>query len=77
VLDGADENSMITDAEIESPRGWFAGEWIDANLDVQGRLKGRWIASEEGKGFFHGIWGMLCSRAFLPDDSDGGCAEDE
>ncbi len=54
------------------PRGWFAGEWIDANLNVQGRLKGRWIASDEGRGFFHGIWGMRCGRGFLFDEIGAG-----
>jgi len=44
------------------PHGWFSGEWIDENINVQGRLRGHWIAAEEGKGLFHGIWGMRCSR---------------
>lgn len=64
------------DADIRRPRGWFAGEWIDANLNVQGRLRGRWIASEDGKGFFHGIWGMRCNRGFLFDDGSGVYEED-
>jgi hypothetical protein len=40
--------------------GWFRGEWIDDTYRVQGALKGHWIASEEGMGYFHGIWGMKC-----------------
>jgi hypothetical protein len=64
------------DRGVRPPRGWFAGEWIDANWNVQGRLKGRWIAAEEGKGFFHGIWGMKCSRGFLLDDGSGGYPEE-
>jgi hypothetical protein len=43
-------------------RGWFAGEWIDGNVNVQGKLKGHWIAVAKGVGFFHGIWGMRCSE---------------
>jgi hypothetical protein len=56
------------------PHGWFAGEWVDANLNVQGRLKGRWIASDRGGGFFHGVWGMRCDRAFRMDDDAVGYA---
>ncbi|MFA4947128.1 MAG: hypothetical protein WC674_01305 [Candidatus Krumholzibacteriia bacterium] len=65
------------DRGIRPPRGWFAGEWIDAKANVQGKLKGRWIASEEGKGFFHGIWGMRCGRGFLLDDSNEETTEDD
>jgi hypothetical protein len=61
---------------VRPPRGWFAGEWIDAKYDVQGRLRGRWIASDEGEGFFHGIWGMKCSRGFLLDEGSGGYPEE-
>ena len=44
------------------PRGWFAGEWIDDRVNVQGKLRGHWIADEDGKGLFHGVWGMRCSE---------------
>ncbi len=71
-LTGGNGNGRDKGAEIKRPRGWFAGEWIDSNLNVQGRLRGRWIASEEGKGFFHGIWGMRCGRGFLFDEVSGG-----
>jgi hypothetical protein len=50
-------------ANAKRPHGWFAGEWIDKNIDVQGKLRGRWIAAEDGKGLFHGIWGMRCSQS--------------
>jgi hypothetical protein len=43
------------------PHGGFQGEWIDGNVNVQGKLRGHWIASEDGKGLFHGLWGMRCS----------------
>jgi hypothetical protein len=42
------------------PLGWFAGEWIDKDTDVQGKLRGHWTAAEKGNGCFHGIWGMKC-----------------
>ena len=54
--------------ELKRARGWFAGEWIDGNINVQGRLKGRWISSETGKGSFHGIWGMRCGSHSDIDD---------
>jgi hypothetical protein len=44
------------------PHGWFKGEWIDDKVNVQGRLQGHWIANDEGKGLFHGVWGMRCSE---------------
>ncbi|MDD4857497.1 MAG: hypothetical protein PHD74_05240 [Candidatus Krumholzibacteria bacterium] len=44
------------------PLGWFSGEWIDKNSDVQGRLRGHWNAAEDGNGCFNGIWGMRCSE---------------
>jgi len=44
------------------PHGWFAGEWIDDNVNVQGKLRGHWIAGDDGKGLFHGVWGMRCSE---------------
>ena len=49
--------------KAKRPHGWFAGEWIDGNINVQGKLRGHWIAAEERKGLFHGIWGMRCSEA--------------
>ena len=50
------------DADAKRPHGWFAGEWIDGTVDVQGKLRGHWIAAEDGKGLFHGVWGMRCSE---------------
>jgi hypothetical protein len=66
-------------ARIRRPRGWFFGEWIDENLNVQGKLMGRWMASEAGKGFFHGIWGMRCSNV-IPQhfgEIDGDCENND
>jgi len=55
-LDGA----AVTNAR--RPHGWFAGEWIDGKVNVQGKLRGHWIAAKDGKGLFHGVWGMRCSE---------------
>ncbi len=41
------------------PHGWFAGEWVDENVNVKGKLKGHWIGEREtGNGYFHGVWRM-------------------
>lgn len=47
---------------VRRPHGRFAGEWIDGKVNVQGRLRGHWIAAEDGRGLFHGVWGMRCSE---------------
>jgi len=44
------------------PRGEFRGEWVGANAEVKGRLRGHWIVESPGAGFFHGSWGMNCGR---------------
>jgi hypothetical protein len=45
----------------ESRHGWFEGEWIGKNAVAMGKLKGHWVEGNSGAGFFHGVWGMLCS----------------
>jgi hypothetical protein len=42
--------------------GWFAGHWYGRNHNAKGRLKGDWITSGAGLGYFKGIWGMLCNK---------------
>lgn len=51
-----------TTAEVERPYGWFRGTWLGRDRLVKGRLKGHWVPDEPGFGYFHGIWGMNCSR---------------
>ena len=40
ILRGEYGSRLDGDAGIELPRGWFAGEWIDEEMEAQGRLKG-------------------------------------
>ena len=44
----------------DPPFGWFEGEWLGRYLKRQGDLKGKWVADEEGYGFFHGQWVNDC-----------------
>jgi hypothetical protein len=43
--------------------GWFEGLWYGRNHTAKGRLKGEWVTSAAGQGYFKGIWGMLCNEA--------------
>ncbi len=81
-LDGGNGRGGDKHRELKRDRGRFAGEWIDASVNVQGRLKGRWISSETGKGYFHGIWGMRCDDGCDVDngvdiDDDKDCGDDD
>jgi hypothetical protein len=46
-----------------SEQGWFNGHWINRAETVEGRLKGHWTTGRRGIGYFHGIWGMICTNA--------------
>ncbi len=48
--------------ELARQCGWFRGDWIGVNRVAEGQLRGRWITNALGLGFFHGVWGMNCSR---------------
>jgi hypothetical protein len=41
--------------------GWFAGRWVDRNLNIRGQLKGEWQRSDRCHGgFFRAHWAMDC-----------------
>jgi hypothetical protein len=41
--------------------GGFEGYWHGRNHEAKGRVKGEWITAG-GRGFFKGVWGMLCDE---------------
>lgn len=61
ILKGRYRPAPSIEAANTHPHGMFEGVWIGRDRLVKGRLKGHWAADEPGYGFFHGVWGMLCS----------------
>ncbi len=46
----------------EYPYGFFRGIWINEDRVTAGGLKGHWVTREPGFGYFHGVWGQLCTE---------------
>jgi hypothetical protein len=61
IMKGRYDNHPSTDVVGANSGGWFAGRWVDRNLNVRGHLKGEWMRSNRCHGgFFRGHWAMAC-----------------
>lgn len=50
----------VGQGDLHNGVGRFVGDWLSATRDNQGRVAGRWVVSEGGRGLFDGTWCADC-----------------